>query len=180
MSVTPDDLVGFWMEAGPATWFVRDAAFDAALSERFEAAHHAAARGELTAWGDGRVGALGLILLLDQIPRNIYRNSPHAFATDGLALLAAERAITAGHDMATPLPLRVFFYLPFEHAEDRALQDLSVKLIAATGDAEFIRYAEVHRDVIARFGRFPHRNAVLGRATTAEEQRFLEVGGFSG
>lgn len=179
-AMTPQSIIDFWTAAGPAKWFTRDGGFDAALRDRFEAAHHAAARGELNAWGETETGALALILLLDQIPRNIYRQSPHAFATDGLARIAAERAITAGHDMATPLPLRVFFYMPFEHAEDAALQALSVKLVAATGDANFTRYAEVHRDVIDRFGRFPHRNALLGRATTPEEQQFLESGGFAG
>lgn len=180
MSVTSDDVVGFWMDAGPAKWFARDDAFDAVLRDRFEAAHHAAARRELVAWNKTHVGSLGLILLLDQIPRNMYRNSAHAFATDGLARLAADEAIQDGHDMATPLPLRVFFYMPYQHAEDAALQDLSVKLITATGDAEFTRYADVHRDIIVRFGRFPHRNAPLGRAGAAEEERFLADGGFAG
>jgi len=180
MSISPQDIVAFWSGAGPEKWFKRDDGFDALLRTRFEAAHHVAARGELAAWEETAEGALALILLLDQVPRNIYRNSPHAFAADGLARLAAERTITAGHDQATAMPLRVFFYMPFEHAEDLSLQALAVKLISAAGDAEYTRYADLHREIIVRFGRFPHRNALLGRASTEAEQRFLAEGGFSG
>jgi uncharacterized protein (DUF924 family) len=123
---------------------------------------------------------VALILLLDQIPRNIYRGTAHAFATDPLAQAIADRAVSAGHDSATAMPLRVFFYLPFEHAEDFAQQARCVALMEATGDEGYAKYARVHRDIIARFGRFPHRNAALGRVTTAEEQQFLDAGGFRG
>jgi uncharacterized protein (DUF924 family) len=180
MSISAKDVVSFWSDAGPKKWFARDDGFDALLRIRFEAAHHAAARGDCAAWGETAEGALALILLLDQVPRNIYRNSPHAFATDGLARVAAEHAITAGHDQTIDMPLRVFLYMPFEHAEDLSLQALSVKLIAATGDEEFTRFADLHRDIIMRFGRFPHRNALLGRTSTEAELRFLADGGFSG
>ena len=180
MSISPRDVVRFWSESGPEKWFKRDDGFDATLRARFEAAHHAAAQSECAAWEDSAEGSLALILLLDQVPRNIYRQSPHAFATDGLARLAAERAVAAGHDRATEMPLRVFFYMPFEHAEDLSSQALAVELIAATGDAEYTRYAELHRDIIERFGRFPHRNEVLGRRSTQVELRFLAEGGFSG
>lgn len=172
-------VVGFWRDAGPERWFAKSDAFDDQC-RAFEAAHHAAARGEFAAWHASTEGALALVLLLDQIPRNIYRGSAHAFATDGLAQAIASRAVAAGHDAATPMPLRVFFYLPFEHAEDMALQERAVALMEAAGDDEFAKYARVHRDVIARFGRFPHRNAALGRATTVEEQAFLDAGGFAG
>lgn len=176
----PADILAFWTAAGPSAWFKKDAAFDAELRARFEAAHHAAARGEFAAWEQSAEGALALILLLDQIPRNIYRGSAHAFATDPLAQAHADRAVNAGFDRATAMPLRIFFYLPFEHAENLGLQARCVALMEATGDAEFIKYARVHRDIIARFGRFPHRNAALGRTTTAEEQAFLDAGGFAG
>ncbi len=174
------EILDFWSSAGPSAWFKKDTAFDDELRHHFEAAHHAAARGELSDWEQNAEGALALILLLDQIPRNIYRDSAHAFATDPLAQAAADRALSAGHDRATPMPLRIFFYLPFEHAENLAQQARCVALMEATSDAEFVKYAIIHRDIIARFGRFPHRNAALGRLTTTEEQAFLDAGGFAG
>jgi uncharacterized protein (DUF924 family) len=176
------ELIDFWTAAGPKAWFRRKPAFDAALRARFETAHLAASRGELDNWGQNSDGALALVLLLDQVPRNIYRGSAHAFATDGLARAAAARAIDADFDQAAPADLQVFFYLPFEHAEDAAAQRRSVALFeahaACTGDASYLRYARIHADIIARFGRFPHRNSLLGRTTTAEEAAFLAEGGF--
>lgn len=177
---TPSDIIAFWTDAGPQKWFARDAGFDAAIREQFEAAHHAAARCEHDSWRRTPDGSLALLLLLDQFPRNLFRGSAHAFATDELALSIAEEAIAAGHDQATEMPLRLFFYLPLEHAEDLGRQNRCVELVRATGSAEYLKYAEVHRDIIARFGRFPHRNVVLGRTTTAEEKAFLEAGGFAG
>jgi uncharacterized protein (DUF924 family) len=181
---TPRDLIDFWTGAGPKAWFRADPAFDAAMRARFEATHLAASRSELEGWSQSREGALALVLLLDQAPRNIYRGSAHAFATDGLARAVAARAIDAGFDRATPADLQIFFYLPFEHAEDPAAQQRSLALFEAhavhSGDSGYLRYAQIHADVIARFGRFPHRNIVLGRTTTSEEAAFLPSGGFSG
>lgn len=177
--MTPSEIVTFWAEAGPTAWFKKDDAFDARC-RAFEPAHHAAARGELGDWERTPEGALALLLLLDQIPRNIFRGSAHAFATDGLAQTIADRAVNAGHDRAIAMPLRIFIYMPFEHAEDLAMQARCVALMRATGDEEFTKFALLHRDIIARFGRFPHRNGALGRATTAEEQAFLDAGGFAG
>jgi uncharacterized protein (DUF924 family) len=177
--MNPTDILSFWSAAGPSAWFKKDAAFDARC-RAFEAAHHTAARGEYAAWDQSAEGALALILLLDQIPRNIYRGSAHAFATDPLAQAIADRAVNAGYDRATPMPLRIFFYLPFEHAENLALQARCVALVEATGNADYAKYARLHRDVIARFGRFPHRNSALARAATPEELVFLEAGGFAG
>jgi uncharacterized protein (DUF924 family) len=125
-------------------------------------------------------GALALVLLLDQIPRNIYRNSPHAFATDGLAQSATRRAIARGFDAAIEQALRVFFYLPLEHAEDLTLQEEGVRLTAALADPDYFKYAKLHRDIIARYGRFPHRNLTLDRASTPDELAFLAEGGFAG
>lgn len=173
------EIVRFWRDAGPKAWFAKDETFDGRC-RGYEAEHHAAARRELGNWERDAEGALALVLLLDQFPRNMYRNSAHAFATDGLAQGVAARAIANGFDAATDSVLRVFFYLPFEHAENLALQDRSVTLITTLGDAEFTRYAIVHREIIARFGRFPHRNPVLGRVSTEEELRFLAEGGFAG
>lgn len=175
----PGEIVRFWRDAGARAWFTKDETFDGRC-RAFEKAHHAAARGECAAWEQDAEGALALVLLLDQIPRNIYRGSPHAYATDPLAQAAAQRAVARRFDAATESLLRIFFYLPYEHAEDLALQEKGVKLTQSLGDAEYLRYAMLHRDVIARFGRFPHRNAILGRASTAEELAFLAEGGFAG
>ena len=178
----PSDIVGFWREAGPKAWFAKSAAFDAAIGERFEAVHHAAARGEHDGWAGTAQGALALVLLLDQFPRNLWRGSAHAFSSDPLARLTARRAIALGHDAATEAALRSFFYLPFAHSEDLADQDVGVALWTALEKegGESAKWAHLHRDIIARFGRFPHRNRCLGRETTAEEQAFLDSGGFSG
>jgi uncharacterized protein (DUF924 family) len=176
---TPGEIVRFWRDAGYKAWFTKDETFDGRC-RAFEKAHHAAARGECAAWEQNPEGALALVLLLDQIPRNIYRGSPHAFATDGLAQAVAQRAVASRLDVLTETLLRPFYYMPYEHAEDLGLQEKGVKLMQDLGDAEYIRYAILHRDIIARFGRFPHRNAALGRASTAEELAFLAEGGFKG
>lgn len=181
-SQTPADVITFWRAAGPPRWFAKDDAFDAEIRDRFEALHHAAARGECADWVSHWQGSLALLLLLDQFPRNLYRGSAHAFATDPLALGIARAAISSGQDGEAPADLRVFFYLPFEHSEQIEDQDRSVSL-CETLDADgsdWTKWARMHRDIIVRFGRFPHRNAALGRETTAEERAFLESGGFSG
>jgi uncharacterized protein (DUF924 family) len=158
-------------------WFGGGEAFDAECRERLLEAHHAAARRELGAWMDTADGALALVLLLDQIPRNVYRGSGHAFATDGLARSYADRAIDAGFDARVEPALRFFLYMPFEHAEDLAGQDRAIELFTALGDGHLLGYAHAHREVIARFGRFPHRNAALGRTSTPDERAWLEAGG---
>lgn len=177
--MSPNDILSFWRAAGPKSWFAKDDGFDAAC-RRFAPAVEAAARGELAAWMRTLEGALALVLLLDQFPRNLYRGGARAFAADPLARQAAAAAIAAGYDQATPLPERIFFYLPFEHSEDAADQARSMALFEATGDEDFIRYARLHRDIIERFGRFPHRNAALGREDTPQETLYLAEGGFKG
>jgi uncharacterized protein (DUF924 family) len=176
------EIIDFWLGAGPPRWFAKDEAFDAAIAKRFESLHHQAARGELADWSGSWQGSLALLLLLDQFPRNIYRGSAHAFATDPLARSIARRAIEQGHDKAAPEALTAFFYLPFEHSERLEDQDHSIALFDALGErgADLLRWAKVHRDIIVRFGRFPHRNATLGRETTGQEQAFLDAGGFKG
>lgn len=171
------ELVEFWRDAGMARWFRGGEAFDAECRARWLDAHFAAARREFDDWMDDADGALALVLLLDQIPRNVFRNSGHAFATDPLALHYANRAIDAGHDAKIDASLRLFFYMPFEHSEAIADQDRSVELLTALGNSDLLGYANAHRDVIVRFGRFPHRNAALGRSNTTEEQAWLEAGG---
>jgi uncharacterized protein (DUF924 family) len=184
MAATPADVTGFWTQAGPAKWFARSDAFDDAIRLRFEPVHHAAARGEYAAWKATGEGALALVLLLDQFPRNLYRGSAHAFATDPLARSIARGAVEAGRDKVVEASLRGFLYMPFMHSEDRADQDLSVSLFEAydaeTGELGGLKWAVEHRQIIDRFGRFPHRNAALGREATAEERAFLDGGGFGG
>ena len=171
------ELVEFWRDAGMAKWFRGGEAFDAECRARWLDAHFAAARREFDGWMDDADGALALVLLLDQIPRNVFRNSGHAFATDPLALHCASRAIDVGHDAKIDAGLRFFFYLPFEHSEAIADQDRAVDLFTALGNADLLGYANAHREVIVRFGRFPHRNAALGRSNTPEEEAWLEAGG---
>ncbi|MDQ3039111.1 MAG: DUF924 family protein [Pseudomonadota bacterium] len=173
---TPADVIDFWRDAGPGKWFNGGAAFDDACRQRFGDAHMAAARREFDGWMHTSNGALALLLLLDQIPRNIFRGSGHAFATDGLALHHATQAVEAGLDVQVDADLRAFLYLPFEHCEDMAMQDRSVELMATLSD-ELLKYGHAHRDVIKRFGRFPHRNAALGRTSTPQEQAWLDAGG---
>ena len=171
------DVVDFWRDAGYERWFQGGSAFDGECRERFHDTHFAAARREHEDWMDSADGALALVLLLDQIPRNIFRGSGHAFATDPLARHYAARAIEAGFDALVDPKLRLFFYMPFEHAEDMAGQERAIALFTALGDGNLLGYATAHRDVVARFGRFPHRNRALGRENTPEEQAWLDAGG---
>ncbi|MFC0679495.1 DUF924 family protein [Lysobacter korlensis] len=173
-------IVDFWQQAGPDCWFTRSDAFDARCEALFLDDHLRASRGEFADWADSATGALALVLLLDQIPRNVYRESAHAYATDGLARAHADRAVEAGFDAQVDPALRVFFYLPFEHSESLADQRRSLELHARLEGPDADRWARLHLDIIERFGRFPHRNAALGRVTTPEEQAFLDSGGFAG
>jgi len=175
-----EDVLAFWLAAGPDRWFEDDATFDAAIRERFAATYETAAAGLLSAWETQPESALALVIVLDQFPRNMFRNSARAYASDPLARAVADRAIARGFDRQVAMPERNFFYLPFEHSEQLADQERSVALIRDTGDAELLKWAELHADIIRRFGRFPHRNAVLGRITTPDEQAFLDSGGFGG
>lgn len=176
----PADIIGFWRDAGPQRWFNKDTAFDAEIRERFLATHETAAAGRLSAWETTAEGALALLILLDQLPRNMFRDSARAFTTDPLARAIAAGALVRGFDAQVPADMRTFFYLPFEHSEDMADQERALALYKAAGDADNLKWAELHADIIRRFGRFPHRNAVLGRATTPDEQAFLDGGGFAG
>jgi uncharacterized protein (DUF924 family) len=177
---TPAHVLAFWREAGPDKWFAKDAAFDRDIALGFMRAHDLAARGALDHWKAEPEGALALVILLDQVPRNVFRGSARAFATDRKALDTAKQAVLAGFDQGFAPADRQFFYLPFMHAESLADQELGLALYQTLGDEKALHYAEIHRDAIARFGRFPHRNAVLGRETTAEEAEYLANGGFAG
>jgi uncharacterized protein (DUF924 family) len=176
----PQDVLAFWRAAGPERWFKKDDAFDADIRARFLPTYEAAAAGRLPSWEESAEGALALLLVIDQFPRNMFRADARAYAADPLARAVAERALAHGFDQQVPAAERVFFYLPFEHSEKVTDQERAVALLRATGDADLLKWAELHADIIRRFGRFPHRNAVLGRVTTAEEQAFLDGGGFAG
>ena len=184
-------LIDFWF--GPPrsptrfqqreVWFKVDPAFDHQCGERFGPMREHAAAGRCADWALEAEPCLALSLLLDQLPRNLFRGSAKAFATDGQAREAARAALARGFDRSLPASWRQFIYLPFEHSEELADQELSVKLATALArDPAFARtldYAERHRAIIARFGRFPHRNAALGRVSTAEEEAFLKEPGSS-
>jgi len=178
-AIRPADVVAFWRDVGSKRWFEKDTALDDEIRRRFLSVHEAAAAGKHTEWEQSAEGALALLILLDQFPRNMFRGQARAFATDPLARAIASRAILSGFDAASP-DMRTFFYLPFEHSEDPADQERSVTLQKAAGDADGLKWAEIHADVIRRFGRFPHRNAVLGRVSSPEERAFLDGGGFAG
>jgi len=178
--LTPGEVVSFWREAGPKRWFEKDAAFDDEIRRRFLRLHEAAAAGKLTDWEKSAEGTLALLILLDQFPRNMFRGEARAFATDPLARAIAAGALVCGFDSQAPSSMRGFFYLPFEHSENLVDQERAVAFFKAIGDADGLKWAELHADVVSRFGRFPHRNAALGRATTLEEQGFLDSGGFAG
>jgi uncharacterized protein (DUF924 family) len=176
----PQDVLAFWRAAGEDKWFKKNAEFDDEIRARFFSTYEAAAAGQLSDWTEIADGTLALVLVLDQFPRNMFRGDRRAFATDPLARAVATRAIERGFDRDMPLADRQFMYLPFEHSETIHDQDRCCALFTATGDADKLKWAQLHADIIRRFGRFPHRNAALGRDTTAEEQAFLDGGGFAG
>ena len=174
-----NDVISFWKNAGYEKWFANDDAFDAEFDQRFRGLHFRAARRELEGWMGDAAGALALVLLLDQFPRNCFRQSAHSYATDGLARHYAERAIEAGFDAQVDPALKIFFYMPYEHSESLDDQQRALDLFRAVGNDEYMKYAQLHYDLIARFGRFPHRNAILGRVSTPEEVAFLTEPGSS-
>jgi len=180
LNATPAEVLAFWRAAGRDKWFEKDEAFDGEIRARFLTTYEAAAAGRLAAWEDDPEGALALTIVLDQFPRNMFRGDARTYAADPLARAVVERAIARAFDQSFPPEERRFFYLPFEHSENLADQERGVALCRAAGDEEAIKYAQIHADIIRRFGRFPHRNRVLGRATTPEEQAFLDAGGFAG
>ena len=190
---TPDEVLRFWLGAHPldaqamqgmqARWFQKDEAFDAELRRRFLPTIEAARAGRLAHWADAPEHWLALLIVLDQFPRNAFRGQPGSFTSDAKALRVALAGIADGHDQRLPPMARIFCYLPLEHAEDADMQSRSVALFQALRDAPeaepkaffdvTLDFAHKHQDVIDRFGRFPHRNAVLGRVSTAEEQAYL-------
>lgn len=172
-------VVDFWRDAGPKLWFAKEPEFDRRFRERFSTLHEAAATGSLAHWLATPEGALALTLLLDQYPRNSFRGTSRMYVTDALALRTAADAIARGHDRQLEPELRLFLYLPYAHSEQLADQERSVELSRSLGEPTYSR-AQHHRDIIRRFGRFPHRNAILGRAPRPEELQYLAEGGFAG
>lgn len=176
----PETIVDFWMTAGPLRWFTKDAGFDGALAVRFGAALKEARLGAFDHWGETPEGALGLVLLLDQVSRNIHRGSPLAFAADAHALKLAKGWVARGYHRKLLAPQASWFLMPFEHAEDLDAQRRCLALFATMGLPEMVYYAQLHLDIIEKFSRFPHRNPILGRTSTPEELAFLKAGGFAG
>ena len=185
MEFDPNELLKFWFGEAPGKqrreWFVKDAKFDDDLRRRFGALHEKASKRELEGWRDSPEPMLALVIVLDQLSRNLFRGDARAFAQDGHALECASQAVSRGDDLELLPVQRAFLYLPYEHSESLADQDRGVDLMRSLDGFEETRgmsdYAVRHRDVIRRFGRFPHRNAALGRASTPEETEFLRQPG---
>jgi uncharacterized protein (DUF924 family) len=178
--LAPADILAFWRNAGRERWYTRDDAFDAGVRSRFFELWQKAAAGELSPWEATDDGALALVIVLDQFPRNMFRDDVRTYSSDALARAVAERAIARGADMGVEPGLLEFLYMPLMHSEQLADQLRCVELFRRAGDADNLKYAEDHAEIIRRFGRFPHRNPILGRPTTPAEQTFLDSGGFSG
>ncbi len=179
-STDPQTIVDFWREAGPQRWFEKDDAFDETIRQRYGDLYEMAARGDLDHWADDANGALALIILLDQFPRNMFRGTPLAFATDAKALEIARLALSRGDHEVVAEDVNQFLAMPLMHSETHADQEECVAWMERIGDPDNEKFAREHRDIIARFGRFPHRNAILGREPSEEEQAFLNEGGFAG
>jgi uncharacterized protein (DUF924 family) len=178
--VTPAEILGFWREAGRDRWYKRDSTFDSEVRGRFLGLWRNAVTGQLSCWETTDDGALALVIMLDQFPRNMFRDDTRTYSSDALALEVAGRAIARGADRRVEPALLEFLYMPFMHSEHLADQLRCIELFRNAGNADNLKYAEDHAEIIRRFGRFPHRNPLLGRSTTPEEQAFLKGGGFRG
>ncbi|RYH02992.1 DUF924 domain-containing protein [Salipiger sp. IMCC34102] len=177
---TPQDVLDFWLEdCGPSDWYAQDDALDARIRDRFMARWEEADDGGLGLWLTVPSEALAYIILVDQFPRNMFRNDPRAFQSDPLARSAAKMAIDRDWDLRIDVPARQFFYLPLMHSENLTDQDRAVRLFhARMPDSDNHVHARAHRQIIRDFGRFPYRNEALGRQTTKDEQAFMDAGGY--
>ncbi len=174
------EIIKFWFEEISQTqWWKKDVQFDQLIASRFSEVHGQASRCELYQWRDTAEGRLAEIVVLDQFSRNIYRNSPLSFATDSLALALAQEAIRSGADKSVPEAMRSFFYMPFMHSESAAIHEEAVSLYEAYGNEGNLKFELRHKAIIDRFARYPHRNEILGRDSTAEEIEFLSQPGSS-
>lgn len=177
-TATPDTVLQFWFEEiEPRQWFAKSDDFDRTLATRFGTLHAAAERCELAAWRATPAGRLAEVIVLDQFSRNLHRDQPRAFASDPLALALAQEAVATGADQAVPVERRRFFYLPYMHSESALIHADAVRLFSVPGLEDNLKFEHLHRAIIERFGRYPHRNAVLGRVSTAEELEFLKTPG---
>lgn len=169
------DILQFWFVDTPAERrFQRDDGFDAQIRERFAAVHEAACRGELASWRDQPAGRLAEVIVLDQFSRNLFREQARAWAQDGQALVLAQEAVRAGADLLLAPEQRAFLYMPYMHSESHAIHQVALRLFSQPGLAHNLDYEQQHASIIERFGRYPHRNAVLGRPSTPEELAFLQ------
>ena len=177
----PETVLAFWLdEVGPAGWYIQRNALDAEITAKFGALWQSAHDGGLEHWINGTNKTLAYLIVTDQFPRNMFRGDPRAFATDARARAAARRALAADWDQDASAPERQFFYMPFEHSEDAADQTLSVDCFTTRMDsAENLLHARAHQAIIGRFGRFPFRNAALGRIFTPEEKVFMDEGAYA-
>ena len=180
MSARPDAVLGFWFdEIAPAKWWKVDAAFDAEVARRFSGLLEQARRCELFGWRASPPGRLAEVIVLDQFSRNIHRGTPLAFAADALALALAQEAVAAGADLALPPEQRAFIYMPYMHSESAAIHAVAEPLMRERAPQHTHEFELRHQAIVDRFGRYPHRNAILGRTSTPEEQAFLEQPGSS-
>ncbi len=176
--MTAADVIHFWFEEIESRqWWVKDPVFDARLQARFEAVHRAASRAELFPWRSAPTGRLAEVIVLDQFSRNMYRDTPQAFAYDALALVLAQEAVAARADRELETPRRAFLYMPYMHSESLAIHEQAEKLFSQPGLAYNLDFERQHRRILERFGRYPHRNAILGRVSTPEEIEFLAAPG---
>lgn len=179
ISPPANEIVDFWTSIGPAGWFKKDEEVDRTIAEKFSAVHEKAMERKLASWLDEPLSSIALVLLLDQFSRNMFRGDARSFAGDRLAVAVATDAIGKGYHLEVKNELAVFFFMPFMHSESISDQNRCVELMHRFGAGDYIKFARLHRDIIVRFGRFPHRNPVLGRHTTPAEQAFLDGGGFA-
>jgi uncharacterized protein (DUF924 family) len=178
LALQPTDILHFWFtEITPQNWWQKDPQFDAAILRRFAAVHREASLGLLYKWRETAEGALAEIIVLDQFSRNMYRDKPAAFAQDPLALVLAQEAVRRGLDQLEPTLQRAFYYRPFQHSEALSMQEESLRLFSLLGDTNALDFAARHKAIIDRFGRFPHRNLIVGRSSTEEEEKFLQEPG---
>lgn len=180
MLATPEQILEFWAEAGSKAWFRKDLAFDSAINERFRETYDAAVAGKLDSWCDTASGMLALVIILDQFSRNLFRNDARAFAQDEKCAALARAAIAKDFDQAMPADLVSFCYMPLMHSENISDQKLSLEKMGTLEGKDWAKHAKEHLEIVERFGRFPHRNKVLGRKTSPQEQAFLDAGGFRG
>lgn len=180
MMVNSSDIIKFWFsEITPKEWFVKDLAFDQLIKDRFYGVHQAAVQGELFSWRSTAEGCVAEIIILDQFSRNMFRDTPLAFAYDNVALVLAQRAVELALDQLLPPEQRAFVYMPYMHSESVLIHQQAVKLFAQAGLENNLQFEYRHKEIIDRYGRYPHRNAILGRPSTTDELNFLESPGSS-